>query len=234
MSGPVDVGLTLPLAFLTGALGALHCLGMCSGLAGGFFVRCGGGIVPVLSYHGTRILVYGVLGAAGAIAGRVLVQQGIIGKGQGLLMIVAGLIIVGLGLSLVWPPTGPSGCRIGSFETPAMQKAVSLNSKPLCSRPWHAAVAGAFNGLVPCSLTVSIAIKAAATADPLRAGVLMVVFGLGTLPTMGLVSLTGTAIGRKVRGLSAKLAGLAVIVLGLWTLYEGWVFFDIMRGLSNW
>jgi hypothetical protein len=95
-------------------------------------------------------------------------------------------------------------------------------------------VAGAFNGLVPCSLTVSVAIKGAATADPLRAGLLMVALGLGTLPTMGLVSLTGTLIGQNARGLFRKLAGLAVAVLGLWTLYEGWLFFDIMRGLSNW
>ena len=94
-------------------------------------------------------------------------------------------------------------------------------------------LAGAFNGLVPCGLTVSIAIKGAATGSPLQAGLLMVFFGLGTLPTMALVSLTGTVIGRRARGLSATLAGLAVLALGLWTLYEGWVFFDVMRGLSD-
>ena len=231
MSTPVGADLTLPLAFLTGVLGALHCLGMCSGLAGGYFVRCGNGIRAVLSYHGTRILVYGILGAAGALAGRVLVQQGIIGKGQGLFMMLAGLVIVGLGVSLIWRPGGQ---RTGSLEARPAPRAVRLEPGPPRPGPWAAVVAGAFNGLVPCSLTVSIAIKGAATADPLRAGLLMVVFGLGTLPTMGLVSLTGTAIGHLARGLFAKLAGFAVVVLGLWTLYEGWVFFDIMLGLSNW
>lgn len=231
MSTALDADLTLSLAFLTGVLGALHCLGMCSGLAGGYFVRCGSGIRAVLSYHGTRILVYGILGAAGALAGRVLVQQGILGKGQGLLMMVAGLVIVGLGLSMLWPARGR---RAGSLEVRPPPRAVRLGPGPPRPAPWTAAVAGAFNGLVPCGLTVSIAIKGAATADPLRAGLLMVVFGLGTLPTMGLVSLTGTAIGRRARGLFSGLAGLAVMVLGLWTLYQGWVFFDIMRGLSNW
>ena len=79
-----------------------------------------------------------------------------------------------------------------------------------------------------------MAVKAAATADPLRAAGLMTAFGLGTLPTMGLVSLTGMMIGAKARGLFARLAGAGVVVLGLWTLYEGAVFFDIMRGLGNW
>ena len=40
----MNAELTLPLAFATGLFGALHCLGMCSGIAGGFFVRCGSGI----------------------------------------------------------------------------------------------------------------------------------------------------------------------------------------------
>lgn len=226
--------LTLPLAFLTGVLGALHCLGMCSGLAGGYFVRLGSGIGAVLSYHGARILVYGVLGMAGALVGRVLVQQGIVGKGQGLLMMVAGLAIVGLGLSLLWPLPGAWVRWTRQRETLPARQEVKLSDSPPRPRLLLAALAGTFNGLVPCSLTVSIAIKGAATGDPLRAGLLMLVFGLGTLPTMALVSLTGTAIGVHAQGLFTRLAGLTVVALGLWTLYEGWVFFDIMRGLSNW
>lgn len=226
--------LTLPLAFLTGVLGALHCLGMCSGLAGGYFVRCGRGLAAVLSYHATRILVYGVLGAAGALVGRVLVQHGIVGKGQGLFMMLAGVVIVALGLSLIWPLPGRKRQEIVAPEVCPQGQTVQFPAPMPRPGPWSAVVAGAFNGLVPCSLTVSVAIKGAATADPLRAGLLMVALGLGTLPTMGLVSLTGTLIGQNARGLFRRLAGLAVAVLGLWTLYEGWVFFDIMRGLSNW
>ena len=55
-----------------------------------------------------------------------------------------------------------------------------------------------------------------------------------SLSHVGLVSLTGMMIGAKARGLFARLAAAGVVVLGLWTLYEGAVFFDIMRGLGNW
>ena len=230
----MSADLTLPLAFLTGVLGALHCLGMCTGLAGGYFVRYGRGIGTVLSYHSARILVYGILGTAGALVGRVLVQQGLVGKGQGLVMMAAGLAIVLLGLGLVWNSIRPGQARPRSPGEATSTQAVPFSPFPPASRPWLAPLAGAINGLVPCSLTVSIAIQGAATGDPLRAGLLMLVFGLGTLPTMALVSLTGTAIGRHAQRQFARLAGLAVVALGLWTLYEGWVFFDIMRGLSNW
>jgi uncharacterized protein len=225
----VNPELTLPLAFLTGVLGAFHCLGMCSGLAGGYFVCRGSGVGAVLSYHGARILVYGVLGTAGALAGRVLVQQGFLGKGQGLLMMLAGLVIVVLGLSRL----GWRNRRAELPQEPAARREVAFSAAPPRPGPWLAALAGAGNGLVPCGLTVSIAIAAAATADPVRAGLLMLMFGLGTLPTMVLVSLFGTTVGRHAQGWFATLAGIAVIVLGLWTLYQGWIFFDIIRGLSN-
>ncbi len=96
-------GFTLTLAFATGLFGALHCLGMCSGIAGGIFVRYGfsSRVLPVLEFHAARILVYSLLGVAGAAVGRVLVQTGIVGKTQGVLMMAAGVLIVAMGLDLL-------------------------------------------------------------------------------------------------------------------------------------
>jgi len=222
--------LTLTLAFATGLLGALHCLGMCSGIAGGLLVRLGSGdpIRTVLRFHSARILMYTLLGIAGAALGRVVVQTGLVGKGQGILMIAAGMLIslVGLGL-LGFVPRRGSG-------TDTSIRRVKFQDGPAARRSRLSALAGAMNGFVPCGLVFSVAVRAAATADPLRAGALMAAFGLGTLPTMGLVSLTGAIIGRHARGLLSRLTGLAVLALGIWTIYEGVVFFDIMRGLGNW
>jgi sulfite exporter TauE/SafE len=89
------------------------------------------------------------------------------------------------------------------------------------------------NGLVPCSLVFSVAIKASALASPLEAGALMLVFGLGTVPAMLGVSLLGGAIGDAARGLRLRLAGLVVVALGAWTMYQGLVFYDVMRGLAD-
>ncbi len=69
---------------------------MCSGLAGGYFVRCVSGPRRLLSSFTmrSRILIYAVLGMAGAWAGRSLAQTGLLGKAQGLLMMGAGLLIL--------------------------------------------------------------------------------------------------------------------------------------------
>jgi len=216
------------LAFATGLFGAPHCLGMCTGLAGGVFVHRGlvrRGL-PAVLYHGARIATYAVLGVAGALLGRVIVQSGAFGKAQGLLMIAAGAVIVILGLGLIGllPFARPARCRP---VCPAATRAVARF--PLLAP----ALAGLGNGLVPCSLVFSVAIKAGATANPLEAGTLMLAFGLGTVPTMLGVSLLGGALGSTARGAYLKAAGVLVVLLGAWTLYEGVVFYDVMRGLAD-
>jgi len=230
----VSTDFTLALAFTTGLFGALHCLGMCSGIAGGFFVHHfrRPHLSVVLLFHGTRILVYTALGVTGAVLGRVLVQTGIMGKGQGILMMIAGALILLLGLDLLgliprrWHPPRQAG--------QSLHVQIPLTDRPATSLSWKPILAGVLNGLVPCSLVFSVAVKAAAGADPMRAGLLMAAFGLGTLPTMGLVSWSGAIIGDGAKGRYARLTGLLVVTLGFWTFYEGFVFFDIMRGLANW
>lgn len=218
MNSEIDLG----IAFATGLLGTGHCIGMCSGLAGGLFVGYPAPIGPLLVYHGTRVLTYATLGVLGAVLGQVIVQTGAFGKAQGVLMSVAGALIAGLGLWMLW-----RGWRVrsGVERTPPCLRQTPLR--------WPPVVAGMLNGLVPCSLVFSIALKATATLEPARAGLLMLVFGIGTLPSMLSVSLLGRAIGLRARGAMAVFAASLVVVLGLWTFYEGAVFLEVMWGLSN-
>ncbi len=221
--------LTLAMAFATGLFGALHCLGMCGGLAGGFFVQrqAQPRLAPQLIYHASRLFTYALLGMAGAWAGRSLAQTGLTGKAQGILMMGAGLLILVLGLRMLLArPRRPALAPTGGLE-------VRLEPMTRPPRPWSPLLFGTLNGLIPCSLVFSIALKAAATADPGRAGLLMLAFGLGTLPMMAAVTGFGAFVGARARDFSARIAGGLVAILGLWTLYEGYSFFDIMRGLAN-
>lgn len=216
---------TYALAFMTGLLGAGHCLGMCSGLAGGFAVHQNNWRrpLPLFGYHGSRIAVYVLLGALGAALGRVLVQVGALGKVQGLLLIVAGLVIIALGLGVAGliPRLAPRNCNAAAIASPPRRQRLA---------PF---AAGIINGLVPCSLVFSVAIRATATADPVQAGLLMLCFGLGTLPAMGTVTALSGHIGCRAHGVAQRLAGVAVITLGAWTVYEGAVFYQVMSGLAN-
>jgi hypothetical protein len=217
------------LAFTAGLLGAPHCLGMCTALAGGAFVHQGlshRGLNAV-AYHAGRVATYVTLGVLGALIGRVVVQSGAFGKTQGQLMIAAGVVIIVLGLGLlgVLPFARPARCRLpasaGAGVAPGWRRLLGF------------LLAGVGNGVMPCSLVFSVAIKASALASPLEAGLLMLVFGLGTVPAMLGVSLLGGLLGGAARGAQLRLAGLVVLALGAWTIYQGIVFYDVMRGLGD-
>jgi hypothetical protein len=99
--------LTLSLAFLAGLAGAGHCWAMCGGLVGGLFVHAGVGqrVDLQLAYHAGRVLAYSLVGALAAGIGQAIVLTGGVGRVQGVLYIVAGLMAV---LAGAWAMRRPS------------------------------------------------------------------------------------------------------------------------------
>lgn len=220
----------IAMAFVTGVFGAWHCIGMCSGVNAGFFagIRRAPRALDLVLFHATRIGVYALLGIAGALLGQVVAQSGIVGKLQGILMMLAGVLVVVLGMNLVRR-------RVGAPAEPVTSPVVPLASLATPARPYLAPLfGGVLNGLVPCSLVFSVAVPAAATADPLQAGLLMLAFGAGTLPVLAAMSLLGASLGCRVRGVMARLAGITVAALGIWTFYQGYVMYEVFAGLANW
>lgn len=219
----------LTLAFFAGIGGAFHCLGMCGPLATGIFIANHREVEmrPHLIYHGVRITVYTILGTTGALIGGVIVQTGSMGKVQGLLFMLAGAGVSMFGINMLFrlfsgqkAPLPWRPLRVDFHEHLRVRRHIPL-------------IGGILNGMVPCSLVFSVALKAAATADPMDAALIMFAFGLGTLPAMALATAAGTFTGSLRQKTTKVLSGVLVILFGLWTLYEGVVFYDIMRGLAD-
>ncbi|MDK9720713.1 MAG: sulfite exporter TauE/SafE family protein [Rhodospirillales bacterium] len=225
----VDLG----LAFMTGLLGSGHCVGMCGSLVSAFFVRLGeaGRLAwPALAYHSARILVYVLAGCLAALLGVALISTGLIGKAQGILQIVAGVIVILLGLDLLgWSPL-----RFGAIKMPVDLFRSVFQQASQTGAVRGAALAGLLNGLMPCAMTMAMAVKATSADSVAQGGLLMFAFGLGTLPSMLFVSLILGRLSPKIRGLLLKAAAVFVIALGLMTLYQGVRFLDVMLKLPNW
>jgi sulfite exporter TauE/SafE len=229
MSAELDLG----LAFSAGLLGSGHCIGMCGSLVSAFFVRMGEGgrgWLPVACYHGTRIGIYTLVGIVAAMIGLALVSTGIIGKAQAILQILAGLIVIVLGLDILgWLPA-----RLPAVGLPAAAARKLFAAAGRRGPVAGAAVGGLLNGLMPCALTLAMAVKATSAANPVQGGLVMLAFGLGTLPAMVFVSVVFGRLGAGLRGLLLKAAALVVIALGAATLAQGIRFFEVMRLLPNW
>ncbi len=225
---PALVEFSYALAFMTGLLGSGHCLGMCGGLVSAFFVRLNArGVWPYLAYHGARIVIYGIVGLIAAALGAVVVSTGQIGKWQGVLQIVAGLVVIFLGLDLLGVSPIRNGLGFAPIAWLRKQFGLATQKGPVLG----ALIGGAINGLMPCSMTMAMAVKATTAPSVLEGCLLMLAFGAGTLPSMLSASFLFGKLGPKLRGWLLKGAALFVIALGVSTLWQGVAYYVVMRKL---
>jgi hypothetical protein len=176
----------LPLVFLAGLAGSMHCVGMCGGFAcalGGDARGPAAGLLRHAVYNTGRLCSYCFLGALAAVAGALLVghhgEPGAVGAAQRLLALVSGGLMVFVGLRF-----------LGLFHLPAAGaqgegRLVRLLKGVLRTPGFAAPLAfGVLNGLLPCPLVYAFVAQAAASGGPLQAVQVMTAFGLGTFPAM--------------------------------------------------
>ena len=218
-------------AFMTGLLGSGHCLGMCGGLVSSFFMRLGARTyAPYLAYHAARVTVYGLIGLTAATVGAVLVQTGIIGKAQGILQIVAGFIVILLGLDMLGLSPIRNTLRFAPLNWLLQLFTSATRRGPVVG----ASIGGALNGLMPCAMTMALAVQATTAPSPAEGGLLLLAFGAGTLPSMLTASFLFGKLGVKTRGWLLRGAALFIIALGLSTLWQGLAYYSVMHKLANW
>lgn len=226
LSGPFSYW----LAFLAGLLASGHCIGMCGALASGAFIRLGGEArrpLPYLLYQLARVGIYVVVGIVAATLGKAVVSMGGVGLVQGGLQVAVGIFVVIIGLDFAgltpwrWKGVGLTAPMLGRWLKSAAHRG------PLAG----AVIGGLVNGLVPCPLTFALAIKATTAPGPIEGGLLMLAFGLGTVPSMLFVTVAFGLLGANSRAMLVRAAAVTVVVLGLATVYQGLTYFDVMRGL---
>lgn len=212
-------------AFMTGLLGSAHCLGMCGALVSGFFMKNrDGGMRTYAAYHAARLAIYSLIGLVAAAIGTVLVASGGVGVAQGLLQILAGAIVILLGLDIAGLSPIRNSLGFAPIAWLRKQFVGATRRGPVVG----AAIAGAINGMMPCSMTMAMAVQAT-TAPSIPEGILlMLVFGAGTLPSMLSASVLFGKLGPRLRGWLLRIAALFVIGLGLATLWQGLRFYWVM------
>jgi sulfite exporter TauE/SafE len=204
--------------FLVGLLGGTHCVGMCGGIVGALSLGAPARWSMHLAYNAGRILSYGL---AGAIAGTLgAASMGLEGQVPVRLVLyfLANLMLVALGLYL----TGVT--RALAFSERFGQHLWRL-LQPLGKRflPARTAIQafplGLLWGWLPCGLVYSALASALTAASASRGALLMLVFGLGTLPNLLLAGIVLARLNEFVRRPWVRLSsGLLVLGFGLYGL----------------
>jgi sulfite exporter TauE/SafE len=143
------------------------------------------------------------------------------------LQILAGAIVILLGLDLLGVSPIRNAYGFAPMAWLRKQFVTASQKGPVLG----AAISGAINGLMPCSMTMAMAVKATTAASPPEGMLLMLAFGAGTLPSMLFASVLFGKLGPRLRGSLQKLAALFVIALGVATLWQGVRFYLVMYKL---
>jgi uncharacterized protein len=214
---------TLFGVFMVGLLGGGHCAGMCGGIVGAVSMSLPGArprLPFLLAYNGGRILSYtlagvlaGALGASSFFLGHILPIQKILYGLSSLMLVLLGLYLAGVWHGVTYIE------RLGSVLWRQLQP-LSKRLLPVRS-PWQAILLGAVWGWLPCGLVYSVLVAALAAGNAVQGGLLMLAFGLGTLPTLLAMGMAAVKLKKVLQqGWLRKLSGLAVILFGLFGLYR--------------
>jgi sulfite exporter TauE/SafE len=222
----IDLIIILTTAFL-GSLG--HCIGMCGGIVVAY---TSSKVDPKssyihqttshLSYNFGRVATYAILGAIFGAIGQVIAftptTKGVLFLLPGILMILAGLSIVGR-LSFL-TKLEHSFSRSGWYQE--VFRSV-LRSRSLSSFY----ILGLLNGLLPCGLVYFFAVTAASTGSPLWGAFVMFIFGLSTIPSLFTLGFfAGIFTKNNLRKMMMNLAAIIVIAYGFYTVYRGYDFIE--------
>ena len=212
----------LPLlisALILGLLGGGHCLGMCGGLMGALTMA-----IPaeqrnrrlqlLLAYNIGRISSYALAGLLVGLAGWAIGSS----PAALLLRVLAGILLICMGLYLAGWWSGLTriealGRHLWRHLQPLTRRLMPVTSVP------QALFLGAIWGWLPCGLVYSSLLWAASQGSAINSALLMLVFGLGTVPVLLATGMAAERLTALLRQRGVRIAGgVLVMLFGLWTL----------------
>jgi sulfite exporter TauE/SafE len=203
----------LGLGLLTG----FHCIGMCGPIAialplnnKSWTTR----IISGLTYNIGRTVTYAIMGLLFGLIGVGFSMAGF----QRWVTIIMGIFMIS---TVVFPSLSHTLYR-GSGNSKFMSAVRSQLQKYFRQASYKALfITGLLNGLLPCGM-VYMALAGAISQDSLTDSVMyMILFGLGTIPMMLLLSLLGNIAGARVKRFVNKAIPYVVVIIGTLFILRG-------------
>jgi len=212
--------IALSTAFLLGLLSSAHCVGMCGGIMGALTMA-----IPrdarskrwrlLISYNIGRIGSYTLIGLLTGLFASAIVLAG----GAQWLRILAGLLLIAMGLYLAnWWHGLTRLETLGRYLWVYLQP-LGKGLLPVRSA-WQAVLLGALWGWLPCGLVYTALAYAMSQGD--LAPLIMLAFGLGTLPAVLATGVAAQTFSRLLQNRRVRIGfALMIIAFGIWTLVGG-------------
>jgi sulfite exporter TauE/SafE len=204
--------------FFIGLFGSLHCVGMCGPIAIALPIPNSNNLSFVagrLLYNVGRVFTYSFLGAIFGLLGSRLVISGFQQS-----------VSIGLGIAIVVVVLIPPKYKAIITQHSIIQK-ITLPLKSGISNLFKQGtfsamfLIGLLNGLLPCGLVYVALAGAIASGNAISGTIVMIIFGLGTIPIMFAATIFGKFINLNIRRKISKAIPVFALVLGLLFIVRG-------------
>ncbi len=228
LAGSADM--TYTTAFVIGLIASVStCMAVVGGLVlsmSANYAKEGRGVRPQILFHGGRLVAFfllgGVIGAVGSVF-----ALGSTGTFIITFIVALTLLVLGLNLLDIFPWTKKLLPTLPSSLNKRVKRMKGVNSTFM---PF---LIGALTFILPCGFTQSMQLYTLSTGSFLEGGLTMLVFALGTLPVLALISFGSLSIKKMQTGVFYKTAGLVVVFFGLFNLMNSLVGFGVIRPLIS-
>ena len=207
-------------AFLIGLAGSVHCVGMCGPLALAipgaskdkgftFFLR-------TIAYQISRISGYGVLGLIVGFFSQGMQFTGV----QPYFSLLSGILLLFLGFFGIIPEVNAFSKYpiIQHFQVKINRIIGTVMTNEHFSTPF---VLGFLNAMLPCGMIYIALGTGLSSGNMSEAALYLISFGLGTLPLMFMVSLSGQFLSLQMRRSWQKAIPIIFMISGIILIYKG-------------
>jgi sulfite exporter TauE/SafE/copper chaperone CopZ len=220
-----ETGMGYGMLFIIGLVTSVHCVAMCGGInlsqciprsgEGGtaLLSALGPALRPGLLYNLGRVVSYTLIGVMVGALGQVIsfsgAMKGVVQLAAGVFMLIMGINMLGL-----FPGLRRFSPRLPGVFTRYIDRKKAGSNSPL--------YIGLLNGLMPCGPLQAMQLYALSTGSPLKGGLSMLLFSLGTVPLMFGLGALSSALGKKFTRAVMSAGAVLVAVLGLSMFANGW------------
>lgn len=222
------------VAFITGLLGGVHCFGMCGGIVGALslgssdlnqpnkqtkrYAKTHSKLTLLWGYNFGRISGYVVAGLIVAGLSATLVDLTGVDDIKKILAVIASLFMIALGLYLAGIWRGLA--KIEIIGTVLWKRIQPFTQHFMPVRTLQQAIPlGFLWGWLPCGLVYTALIWTLSASSAIEGGLIMLAFGIGTLPNLLAMGVLAERLSGWVRNPTVRLvSGLLVVGLGVLTL----------------
>ena len=210
------------MAFTTGLLGSGHCIGMCGGIVTAFSLSSEGqrgGVLFHVLYNLGRITTYSLIGLLVGWLGSAIAYTDSFSTVTKVVLLGSDLFIIIIGLG-----TAGSFKKINvmNLDFPGTARKLSQAVSNIRRLPpgISALPLGLVMGFLPCGFLYGMAITSAQSASMEKGAVTMLMFGLGTTPSLLLFGSAAHWLGTNIRTSMLRVAGIMVALMGCYNLFR--------------